>query len=33
VQNPGPLAGTGKFTITQQVAITGVVGEPVAIAA
>lgn len=32
-RNPGQLNGTGKFTIAQQTAITGVVGEPVAIAA
>ena len=32
-QNPGPLNGTGKFTINQQVAITGVVGAPVAVVA
>jgi len=32
VQNPGPLDGTGKFTIVQAVAISGVVGAPVAVA-
>ena len=32
-QIPGPVDGTGKFTYTQEVAITGVVGAPVALAA
>jgi len=32
-QIPGPVDGTGKFTYTQEVAITGVVGLPVALAA
>lgn len=33
VQNPGPLDGNGKFTIVQAVAVTGIVGNPVALAA
>lgn len=32
-QIPGPVDGTGKFTIMQETAITGVVGNPVAVAA
>jgi len=32
-QNPGKLDGNGKFTIDQAVAITGVVGAPVAVVA
>lgn len=32
-QNPGPIDGTGKFTIVQEVAITAPVGSPVAFAA
>lgn len=32
-QNPGPVDGTGKFTIMQEVSITQVVGLPVALAA
>lgn len=32
-QIPGPVDGTGKFTYTQEVSITGVVGAPVALAA
>lgn len=31
-QIPGPIDGTGKFTYTQEVAITGVVGATVAVA-
>jgi hypothetical protein len=31
-QIPGPVDGTGKFTITQATAVTGVVGLPVAVA-
>ncbi|MET0888385.1 MAG: hypothetical protein ABWX92_18265 [Mycetocola sp.] len=32
-QIPGPVDGTGKFTYTQEVAITGVIGEEVALVA
>lgn len=32
-QIPGPVDGTGKFTYTQEAAINGVVGLPVALAA
>jgi len=32
-QIPGPVDGSGKFTYTQEVAITGIVGVPVALAA
>ena len=32
-QRPGNRAGSGKFTILQDVAVTGVVGNPVAMAA
>jgi len=32
-QNPGPRDGSGKFTVVQEVAVTGVVGAPVALAA
>lgn len=32
-QIAGPIDGTGKFTIMQETAITGVVGNPVAVAA
>jgi len=31
-QIPGPVDGSGKFTYTQEVAITGIIGEPVALA-
>jgi len=33
VQNPGPIDGSGKSTIVQKTSITGVLGDPVAVAA
>lgn len=32
-QMPGPRDGSGKFTVVQEVAINGVIGDPVALAA
>lgn len=32
-QMPGPIDGTGKFTVLQEASVTGVIGAPVALAA
>lgn len=32
-QQPGPRTGAGKFTVLQEVAVSGIVGAPVALAA